>query len=357
MRSSSTKNAHTSSSGITKMKRPQKSARAKDDFYILMGITRKTTPAGIKKAYAKLVRKYHPDVNPDEEGSLKKYQAITEAYNVLSDPDKRKEYDAIGHTAYISGAATRAAAGLTGSDSRLSAPPEAEADILDDILTGTLRKKHLSLKGEDTEQVLELTFLETVKGATKILRVNQDVPCPKCRKTKRKRTSSEPCDQCGGSGVQRVTRALSVTVPPGIRENQKLRVKGAGLPGPQGATYGDLYLTPAIKNHPYFWRQGNDLFLELPISCYEACLGVRINVPTIDGWVLLTVPAGIQNGRKLRLKGKGISSGKKKGDQYAVIKIMTPEAVSPEEQATLEQLQLKYPHDPRKELNWEAHLI
>lgn len=357
MRSSSSKDAHSRASRVTKIKRLPKSARAKDDFYVLMGITRKTPPAAIRKAYAKLVRKYHPDVNPDEEDSLKKYRAITEAYNVLSDPDKRKEYDTIGHTAYISRAAPRAAAGLTGSDSQLGAPSEAETDILDDILTGTLRKKHLSLKGGDTEQVLELTFLETVKGATKTLKVNQDVPCPKCRKTKRKKIITEPCDQCGGSGVQKVTRALNVTVPPGIRENQKLRVKGAGLPGPQGASYGDLYLTPAIKRHPYFWRQGSDLFLELPISCYEACLGARISVPTIDGWVLLTVPAGIQNGRKLRLKAKGISSGKKKGDQYVVIKIMAPEAVDPEERTTLEQLQLKYPHDPRKELNWEAHLI
>ncbi len=324
----------------------------KVDYYKLLGLSKKASRADIKKAYAKLARKYHPDVNPEDEELAGRYHAITEAYGVLSDAKDRKKYDRLGHAAYVAGLKSEQGGEDTGIEDAGSL--EEETDILDEILSGVEEDEHRFAGGRDLEQTLELTLLEAAKGSVKDVKVERRVPCANCSDSKNIFEVNESCILCGGSGFEKITEEMRVRVPAGTDSDRKIRVKGKGMPGGEGNPKGGLYLTPTIEPHEFFWRQGSDLLMELPISYYEACLGAKIDVPTMDGWVVLTVPPGIQNGQKLRLKGKGVKSRRKKerGHQFVVIKVILPETVDLNERSRLEALQLEYPHNPREGLDW-----
>jgi len=329
------------------------------DFYKLLGVRKKSTRAEIRKAYIKLARKFHPDVNPLDKELEKKYKAVYIACCVLSDPLNRREYDELGHEAYISRMRDAGDDVRWALDSSAADSFESEVEILDEILYGGSEDKQPEAPREPPEHTIQLTFLEAVKGVTKTVKVEHEIPCAKCAINNTVIIREEPCERCGGRGVEKIVEKLKVKVPPGISEDEKIKVRGRRTPEWAGGYSGDLYLTPVIKKHPYFWRQGNDLFIELPVSYYEACLGSRMNVPTIEGWVMLTLPPGVKNGQRLRLKGRGIkSSGKKtRGDQYALIRIAVPEKLSSVERVKLEKLRKEQPFDPREGLSWEEYMM
>lgn len=310
---------------------------AKRDYYEVLGIKRSASDAQIKTAYRKLARKYHPDVNKASDASGQ-FREATEAYEVLSDQEKRKMYDRFGH------------AGPTGRPfgtgrSYTSAGPGGFdiGDIfgrgssgfagmgLDDILNalrgGRRGRARSQMRGSDVEYKVTLGFMDVIRGTSAMLRYLQP----------------------GKGGA---TETLDVKIPAGVGAGSKIRVRGKGALGPGGA--GDLYLIVDVKDHPYFRREGEDIYLDLPISIVEATLGAKVDMPTIDGMMTVSIPAGVSSGTKLRLRGKGVAmAGKKRGDQYVVIKIVPPQNISQEAKKLIKEFEQISELDVRAKTPWK----
>ncbi|MHC4562587.1 MAG: DnaJ C-terminal domain-containing protein [Planctomycetota bacterium] len=321
---------------------------AKRDFYDILGVSRDASAGQIKSAYRKLAREYHPDVNKASDAS-EKFTEATEAYEVLSDSKKRKLYDQFGH-AGLGGAAgpgpagarvyTHAAgAGARGRGFNVSDFFEGSSGFmgmsLDEILQSlgggrTARKargRRRPAKGADLEYPVTLDFLQAVKGVKTTIRIQRE-----------------------GGGTD-ATETIEVKIPAGVREGQKVRIRGKGQAAPRGQA-GDLYIIVHITPHAYFRREGADVIVEAPVSITEAALGAKVDVPTIDGMTTVTIPPGTSGSQKLRLKGKGIAAGNGRGDQYVVLKIVVPKALSPQAQELLEKLAQVDDSDPRKDAPW-----
>jgi len=311
---------------------------AKRDYYDVLGVSRSATDAQIKSAYRKLARKYHPDVNKAPDAG-EKFKEATEAYEVLSDPQKRKIYDQFGHAGpgRAPSGAGRAYAKPGGFDFDIG-------DIfgrgtsgfmgmgLDDILNalrgGRGARRAPKPKGSDVEYRLDLDFMQAIRGTSVRLRYLQP----------------------GKAGPP---ETLEVKVPPGVREGSRIRIAGKGAIGPGGA--GDLYLVVHVGKHPYFRREGNDIYLDLPLSIVEATLGKTVDVPTIDGVMSVKIPPGTGSGKKLRLRGKGVSrAGQSRGDQYVVVKVIPPEKVSPRGRELLEEFDRIEHTDVRAKAPWNS---
>ncbi len=320
----------------------------KRDFYDVLSVKKDATAAQIKSAYRKLARKYHPDVNKDDDAT-KKFQEASEAYEVLSDTKKRQTYDQFGMAAFTQGAAGGGGAppgwggGMGGGGQRVNVN---FADIfggggtgdgfagmgLDDILEalggGTGRRsargrtRGPAPKGQDVGYRVMLDFLQAIRGTELTLKVD--------------------------------SQNISVKIPAGVKDGQKIRLRGKGHPGPGGS--GDLLIECKIRKHLYFCRDGNDISVEVPISITEAALGAKVDVPTIDGTTTVKIPAGVASGRRLRLKEKGVlpaGKDKTRGDQYVTIKIAPPEKLSKEARELLEKFDKKNHYDPRAEAPWK----
>ncbi|MBI5724116.1 MAG: DnaJ domain-containing protein [Planctomycetes bacterium] len=302
---------------------------AKRDYYDVLGVPRGANEAQIKSAYRKLARKYHPDVNKASDAAAK-FNEATEAYEVLGDPQKRKQYDQFGHAGPESGfrwgQAGQAGPGPQGqhvsgfnfSDFFGGRGGGFAAMSLDDILEalgaapGKRSRQQARQRGRDRESHVNLDFLQAVKGATITMRL-------------------------GGKDAPR-QETIDVHIPPGVREGSKVRVRGKGEPGQAGG--GDLYIVVHVKEHPYFRREGNDIYVEAPIGIVDAALGTKVDVPTIDGMTSVTIPPGVASSQKLRLRGRGVgTTGGQKGDQFVVIKIVPPAKLSPKGQELLRELQ------------------
>lgn len=323
---------------------------AKKDFYQVLGVSRDATEAQIKSAYRKLARKLHPDVNKAADATAK-FREATEAYEVLSDQAKRKQYDQFGHAGPgpFGGQGGRPGPG-GGYQQRSWGPGGAQGGInfedlfgggqgfagmgLDEILEtlggraaggrqarGRGRPAH---RGQDVESHLDMDFMQAAKGVTTTLRLQDE------------------------SGQ---IQTINVHIPPGVKEGSRVRVQGKGGPGPGGQ--GDLFIITHIRPHPFFRREDNDIYVEVPISITESVLGGKVDVPTLEGTMTLTVPPGSSSGRKLRLKGKGISmpSGQS-GDQYVVLKVVAPQSVSERAAELLKEFGKIEPYDPRKDVPW-----
>ena len=350
----------------------------KRDYYEVLGVSKTATDAEIKSAFRKLAKKYHPDVSK-EENAAEKFKEVQEAYAVLSDPEKRKKYDQFGHSAFQNNGG--GAGGFQGFDGFDFGDM---GDIFDDILGGfgfssnSRRSANGPRKGNDVLYRMTISFDEAVHGCEKDIDLDtvdncpnchgeggfNSKTCPECRGSgtisSEQRTMfgsflskttcpechgtgnifEKKCPDCNGKGKIRKNKTITVTVPAGIDSGNRLRLTGKGEAGENGGRNGDLYLEFTVKDHDFYKRNEDDIYIDLPLTITEAVLGCTKEVPTIYGNVELTIPSGTQSLDKLRLRGKGIENvnTKRKGDMYAVVKVIMPEKLTKEQKSLFESL-------------------
>ncbi|WP_180522088.1 molecular chaperone DnaJ [Staphylococcus haemolyticus] len=336
---------------------------AKRDYYEVLGVSKDASKDEIKKAYRKLSKKYHPDINK-EEGADEKFKEISEAYEVLSDDNKKANYDQFGHDGPQGGFGGQ---GFSGQDFSGFGGGGFE-DIFSTFFGGSRqRDPNAPRKGDDLQYTMTLEFEEAVFGTKKEISIRKDVTCHTCngdgakpgtsKKTcsycngaghvsveqntilGRVRTQQtcpkcdgtgqefeEPCPTCHGKGTENKTVKLEVTVPEGVDNDQQIRLAGEGTPGENGGLHGDLYVVFRVKPSDKFERDGDDLYYNLDVSFPQASLGDEIKVPTLNGNVMLTIPSGTQTGKQFRLKDKGVKNvhGYGHGDLFVNIKVVTP---------------------------------
>lgn len=339
---------------------------SKKDYYDILSVPRNASAEDVKKAYRQSAMKYHPDRNPGDKKAEDKFKEATEAYQVLSDPGKRQVYDQYGH------------AGLNNAGGFSSAGfGDIFEDIFEDFFGGnTGRRQNRAHKGGDLGVAVELTFEEAAFGVEKELQIRREETCTTCKGegarpgTQRKNCSTchgsgqvlassgffsisracpkchgqgsvieDPCGDCRGTGRTAADRKIHVKIPGGVDTGIRLRMPGEGEAGHRGGPRGDLYVEVHLKEHEIFTREGDDLVLECPISMVQAALGLELEVPTLSGRASLKVPAGTQNGKSFRLKGKGFPSvrGHGHGDEEVRIRVETPTQLSDKQAALLRE--------------------
>ena len=361
-------------------------AESKRDYYEVLGVGRDADDAAIKKAYRALAKKYHPDKNPGDADAEKKFKEASEAYAVLSDPDKRRQYDQFGHAAFEGGAG--GAGGFGGFDFNGADFSDIFGDIFGDLFGGGGRRggraNNGPMKGSNIRKSIRITFEEAVFGCEKELDLVLKDPCSTCNGTGAKPgTSPETCPKCGGKGqvvytsqsffgtVQNVQtcpncggsgkvikekctscsgtgftssrKKIQVSIPAGIDNGQSVRIREKGEPGANGGPRGDLLVEVNVSRHPIFQRQDMHIFSTVPISFAQAALGGDVRVPTVDGDVIYTVKPGTKTDTKVRLKGKGVPSlrnAQVRGDHYVTLVIQTPEKLSAEAKEALRKFDL-----------------
>ena len=344
-------------------------AESKRDYYEVLGVSKDADEATLKKAYRQVAKKYHPDMNPGDAEAEKKFKEASEAYAVLSDPEKRRQYDQFGHAAFDGSAG--AGGGYGGFDFNGADFGDIFGDIFGDLFGGGRRGGRANqgpMKGMNIRKSVRITFEEAVFGCEKELDVVLKDPCPKCNGTGAKPgTSPETCPKCGGKGqvvytqqsffgtVQNVQtcpdcqgtgkiikekcpdcggtgyvaskKKISVSIPAGIDIGQSVRIREKGEPGVNGGPRGDLLVEVQVTRHPIFQRQDMNIFSTAPITFAQAALGGDVKISTVDGDVLYTVKPGTQTDTKIRLKGKGVPSLRNsnvRGDHYVTLVVQTP---------------------------------
>jgi DnaJ-class molecular chaperone len=321
------------------------------DYYKVLGVTKEATADEIKKAFRKLARKYHPDVNPGDQKAEEKFKEINEAYEVLSDSDKRKKYDTLGpnwqeqfgpqfsRRTYTNPYRTPpvdfdSGAGfsdffeaLFGRTSTSGADTRGTQD--------SLRRR----VGDNIEQMVEVTLLEAYVGASRTFNIQSTEVCPVCRGTGE--VGNRPCTNCSGQGMLTKTKRLQVKIPVGVDNGSKIRVAGEGQPGMGGGPRGDLFLVISVKPDPLFERKGDDLYVDIEVELVAAMLGGEVPLPLPDGRrLVLTIPPETQNGRMFRLSAKGMPHlrGEGNGTLFARVKVVLPMQLTSEERGLFEQL-------------------
>lgn len=355
-------------------------AESKRDYYEVLGVSKDADDAAIKKAYRALAKKYHPDMNPGDAEAEKKFKEASEAYAVLSDAEKRRQYDQFGHAAFEGGAG--GAGGFGGFDFNGADFGDIFGDIFGDLFGGGRRGGRANndpMKGANIRKSIRITFEEAVFGCKKELEVILKDPCTTCGGTGAKPgTSPETCPKCGGKGqvvytsqsffgtVQNVQtcpncggsgkvikekctscsgtgytsskKKIEVTIPAGIDNGQSVRIREKGEPGTNGGPRGDLLVEVNVSRHPIFQRQDMHIFSTVPISFAQAALGGDVKIQTVDGAVIYNVKPGTKTDTKVRLKGKGVPSLRNsavRGDHYVTLVIQTPEKLSAEAKEAL----------------------
>lgn len=300
------------------------------DYYKILGVERAATAEEIKRAYKKLARKYHPDVSKEADAE-QQFKAINEAYQVLRDPQKRKAYDQLG-SHWREGQEFRPPPGWEAQGQGFN--PEDLAgfsDFFTEIFGGAggfHRERSFRMRGQDIHASIEISLEDAWHGASRTLTLQ-----------------AQDLDEQGRPIAR--TRQLNVQIPRGIHEGQQIRLSGQGGPGIGGGSAGDLYLQVRFAPHPLFHAEGKDIFVDLPLSPWEAALGAKIAVPTLGGRVEMQIPPGSQSGRKLRLKERGLP-GRPPGDQYLVLRIETPPADTPVARELYQRMATEMPYNPRK---------
>ncbi len=342
------------------------------DYYKVLGVVSTASDKEITRAYRKLAKEHHPDANP---GSEERFKEISAAYDVLGDPEKRKEYDEVRRHGPIGGFSTPGGGTFRAED----------MGDLSDLFGGLFgggrtRTQRGPQRGADMEAQLHLSFQDAVHGVTTSVNVPQEVRCSNCRGSgAAPGTSTHTCPRCGGTGslndnqglfslstvcpdcvgrgtlfdtpcpvcrgtgTEQKVRSVKVRIPPGVEGGQRIRVKGRGAPGQGMAPPGDLYVVVQVADHPVFGRNGRNLTINVPITFPEATLGTTITVPTLDGKVTLKVPAGTASGKVLRVRGRGVSggsgrNGSKPGDLMVKVEIVVPSELTDEQRAAVESL-------------------
>jgi molecular chaperone DnaJ len=371
------------------------------DFYQVLGVAKDATGDEIKKAYRKLARENHPDSKPGDAKAEERFKAVAEAYSVLSSPDKRKEYDEQRAMFRGGGPGFRFPGGgfpNSGGTSGQGAGGYDFSDLLGGIFSGggtaggtRTRTSGRARRGADVETEARVTFQQAVDGVTIPLRMTSDAACPACHGTGARTgtvprvcpicegtgmtTSAsgglfsmnetctqcrgrglvvdDPCPVCSGSGRGTSSRTMQVRIPAGVRDGQKIKVRGKGAPGENGGPAGDLYLTVHVSPHPVFGRTGDNLTVTVPISVTEAALGAEVKVPTLGGGtVTLKVPEGTPTGRTFRVRGKGMPrKDGSRGDLLVTVEVQVPAALDDKARKALEALRdAQGDTDPRAEL-------
>ena len=348
----------------------------KRDYYEVLGVDKSADDATLKKAYRKLAKKYHPDVNPGDKEAEAKFKEATEAYSVLSDADKRRQYDQFGHAAFDGGAGGAGGFDFSGMDMG-----DIFGDIFGDFFGGGRRNSNNNgpAQGASVRLTVRITFEEAVFGCSKELEFPYKEECKTCHGTGAKPGTSpetcskcggkgkvvysqqslfgmmqnvqtcpdchgtgkiirEKCPDCGGTGYTSSRKKIKVTIPAGIDNGQSVRIREKGEPGMNGGPRGDLLVEVTVSRHPIFQRQDVHIFSTAPISFAQAALGGDVRIKTVDGDVIYTVKPGTKTDTKVRLKGKGVPSLRNpqvRGDHYVTLVIQTPEKLSPEAKEVL----------------------
>jgi DnaJ-class molecular chaperone len=339
---------------------------AKRDYYDVLGVSKTASADEIKKAHRKLALKHHPDRNKGNKEAEEKFKEIQEAYDVLSDPTKRANYDQFGHAGVGAGAAgpngggdpfeafRRAQAARGGGAGRTTWRPSPGVSVEDfdfgnaggqdfgDLFEqlfggrggaaaaggfgrgGTRGRTRVEpQRGQDVEHPVTLSFEQAARGTTLPLQITR------------------------GPGQ---VETIEIKIPPGVKDGSRIRIKGRGEQ--TGGEPGDLFIIAHVLPHPYFRRDGLDISVDVPLSVYEALLGTKVQVPTLDGPVTLTIPPGTGSGAKLRIKGRGVERGSDKGDQYAVVKVVMPKGLGDDDRTLVEKLAEKHPVNARADVKW-----
>lgn len=354
------------------------------DYYQTLGVSKSASSDEIKRAYRKLAHQYHPDKGTG--GDAEKFKQVSEAYQVLSDPTKRSQYDQFGKSFNgATGQGGNYSQGFGGFDfgnfTQGYGGFEDAFDIFSDIFGGGTSKQSRRERGVDLEMELTLTFEEAVFGTEKEVKIEKkDIcprcqgsaaepgskisTCPKCHGTGQIRSmrrtifgqlsqvatcdrcegsgkiAETPCTECSGSGTKRRLKTLRVKVPAGVEDGQRIRISGEGEVGYRGSSPGDLYIHLHVKNHKVFKREGANIYSEIPVSFYQAALGTRVMTNTVDGEVELKIPGGTQSGKVFRLKNRGAhelnSSGR--GDHFVTVRVVTPTKLSKNEKELFKKL-------------------
>ncbi|MCQ2520035.1 MAG: molecular chaperone DnaJ [Lachnospiraceae bacterium] len=358
-------------------------AETKRDYYEVLGVDKNADDDTLKKAYRALAKKYHPDMHPDDKECEAKFKEASEAYAVLSDPQKRKQYDQFGHAAFDGGAG--GAGGFGGFDFGGADFGDIFGDIFGDFFGGGRsrggRASNGPMKGANIRTSIRITFMEAITGCEKELELNLKDECATCHGTGAKPGTSpetctkcggkgqvvmtqqsffgvvrniqscpdckgtgkivkEKCPDCGGSGYISSKKKISVSIPAGIDNGQSVRIAGKGEPGVNGGQRGDLLVEVIVADHPVFRRQDQNIYSTVPLSFAVAALGGEILIDTVDGKVVYEVKAGTQTDTRVRLKGKGVPSLRYKdtrGDHYVTLVVQTPDKLSHEARELLKK--------------------
>jgi len=341
------------------------------DYYQILGVPRGATEKEIKKAYRRLARQYHPDLNPGNKEAEKKFKEINEAYEVLSDPEKRKRYDELGSAwnnyggqntdEFWSDFYRRYGGGPTYTTQEEEFEVGDFSDffktIFGDLLGGSrhsyqrrgsrFHTPQEEIRRETPAEVqseIEISFEESFKGTDRVIQVEYEELCPNCG-GRGINSGGKICQNCGGSGREKKSRKVNVSIPSGVSDGTKLRV-------PQVLGGRDLYLKVRVKPHPFFRREGDNVVLELPVTIYEATLGTELEVPTLEGKVKMRIPPETQNGTVFRLRGLGFPRSKEggRGDQLVKVKVVVPRGLTDREKKLLEELASLRRDNPRQHL-------
>jgi len=321
---------------------------SKRDHYEVLGVSRTASTDEIKRAYRRLAKKYHPDRNPDDASAERKFKEVQHAYDILKDPGKRRQYDQYGEVGVGQWANTPggervyqwggSSVGVDDLEELLSSFGGGQRpSIFDELFGGAFggggrrrRAQAAPSRAADQQQEVSVTFDQAVHGTTLTMSISS------------------------GGGVQTV----DVKIPAGVEDGQKLRLKER-VPAPPGGRPGDLILICRVKPHPYFTRRGADLYVDVPVSVTEATLGAKIEVPSVDGMTVMTLPPGTAGGSKLRLKGRGLrrAGTDQRGDLYVVIRIVPPRSLTDEERAAYEKVASLRKDDPRAACPWYERAV
>ncbi len=318
------------------------------DYYSILGVSRNASEREIKQAYRRLARKYHPDVNPGDKSAEAKFKQINEAYEVLSNKEKRQKYEQFGDQWQYADQFAKAgwqqgrrwdfnqggttfhfSEGDTGS-------------IFDELFrefgTRTTRERVRPRRGRDVEYPVEATLEEAYHGASRILSLQAEEPCSSCGGTGQ--IQNMPCSVCRGSGRVAQLKRLEVKIPPGVKDGSRVRIAGKGEPSYRGGANGDLYLVISVKPHRLFERKGDNLYVEVAVPLMVAVLGGEVQVPTLKGKVMLNIPPETQNGRVFNLTGQGMPhlGNSSYGNLLAKVNVKLPTNLSPQEKELFKQL-------------------
>jgi len=361
----------------------------RSDYYELLGVKREASSSELRRAFRRLARKYHPEINPGDRVAQVHYRRICEAFAVLSEPGERERYDRVGADSREEPEARVASYGFEGFD--FSLPLDDDVDIFPEIFgpPKSPSRPESRRDGEDLQHTLSMSFEESLEGISAAFQVTRLIACRGCegrgevasgeqrvcaacrgsgRATQRRghMLFTKPCPECGGAGAidrqecpdclgaGRLPKGelIAVDVPPGVDDGHRITVPGKGNEGIGGGRTGDLHVVTRVDAHSFFVRKGDNLFCDVPITFSEAALGKRIDVPTPDGWVTVRIPAGVQSGQKLRLSGRGAPTlrGGARGDFFITIQVVTPTVHDQRSQEILRELSRLHPDSPRRGL-------